>query len=370
MKIVGFEVHSVPVNHRGGWVFVEVHTDAGATGTGEASQSGNDVLCIAALRQMAESLVGQDPRRIEAHWQRLSREVAGIVQATALSALEQALWDILGQSLGAPVYQLLGGAVRDTIPLYANINRGAKDRSPAHFAARARAAVAEGFRAVKLAPFDEVHVHRMDGRVLRRAAEPGLARVAAVREAVGPEVEVMVDCHSRFDPATAVQVCRELEALGVFWFEEAVARHPVSLLREVRSAVNLPIAAGEEFFGRGEFYELLTTHACDYVMPDVKHCGGIAEGRRIAALAETVGIAVTPHNPAGPVSTAAGLHLCAVLPNFFRLEFQWGEVDWRFRLVEPAETIVDGSFRLPTGPGLGLRLNRETLAARRSQEAP
>lgn len=366
MKIVGFEVHTEPVNHRGGWVFVEVRTDAGFIGTGEASQSGNDALCIAALRQMAESLVGEDPRRIELHWQRLARGVEGIVQATALSALEQALWDILGQSVGVPVYQLLGGAVRETIPLYANINRGAKDRSPEHFAGRARAAVAEGFRAVKLAPFDEVHTTRMDGPTLRRAAEPGLARVAAVREAVGPEIEVMVDCHSRFDPATAVQVCRELEILGVFWFEEAVARHPVSLLREVRAAVNLPIAAGEEFFGRSEFYELLTTRACDYVMPDVKHCGGIAEGRRIAALAETVGIAVTPHNPAGPISTAASIHLCAVLPNFFRLEFQWDEVEWRSQLVEPAETIVNGAFRLPTGPGLGLQLNATTLAAHRS----
>lgn len=363
MKITGFDIHRVHVNHRGGWLFIEVHTDAGLTGTGEASHSGNDALCAAALRQMAESFVGEDPRRIEAHWLRWSRQISGLVQGTALSALEQALWDILGQSLGAPVYQLLGGAVRERIPLYANINRGAQDRSPELFAGRARGAVAEGFRAVKLAPFDEVHHTRMDGRTLRRAAEPGLARVAAVREAVGPEVEVLVDCHSRFDPATAVQVAAELESLGVFWFEEAVSRHPVELLREVRSAVNLPIAAGEEFFGRSEFYDLLASHACDYVMPDVKHCGGIAELRRIAALAETLGITVTPHNPAGPVSTAASVHLCAVIPNFFRLEYQWGEVDWRADLLEPAERIIDGTMALPEQPGLGIRLNPRVLAA-------
>jgi galactonate dehydratase len=363
MKIINLSTFIVHVNHRGNWVFVEVETDAGIVGTGEASHSGNDALCVAALKQMGESLIGADPRRVNAHWQHLARAASGRVQRTALSAMEMALWDIVGQVANVPVHQLFGGAVREKIPLYANVNRGAQDRSPEHFAQRARAAVAEGFKAVKVAPFDEVHHARMDAGNLRRAAEKGLERVAAVREAVGEGVDVLVDCHCRFDVATARQVAVELAALNVFWFEEPVSRHPVALLREVKDSVNLPIAAGEEFFGCEEFYELLTMRACHYAMPDVKHCGGIAEGRRIAALAETVGVAVSPHNPAGPVSTAASVHLCAVLPNFLMLEYQWGEVDWRCDLMIPPETVVDGCLALPDAAGLGVRLNREVLDA-------
>ncbi len=347
MKITNLTTHVVHVNHRGNWVFVQVATDAGIVGTGEASHSGNDALCVAALKQMGTSLVGKDPRRIETHWQRLSRSASGRVERTAMSAVEQALWDIVGQVANVPIYQLFGGAVRDRIRLYANINRGAQDRSPESFAQRAQAAVAEGFKAIKLAPFDEAHHSRMGEGNLWRSAAMGLTRVAAVREAVGDSVDVLVDCHCRFDVATARQVAQELAQLNVFWFEEPVSRHPVALLREVKDAVSLPIAAGEEFFGREEFYELLTTRACHYAMPDVKHCGGIAEARRIAALAETVGIPVSPHNPAGPVSTAASVHLCATLPNFLMLEYQWGEVDWRRDLTIPSETIVDGCLALP-----------------------
>ena len=362
MKIINLTTHVVHVNHRGNWVFVQVATDAGIVGTGEASHSSNDALCVSALKQMGESLVGKDPRRIETHWQRLSRSASGRVERTALSAVEQALWDIVGQVANLPIYQLLGGAVREKIRLYANINRGAQDRSPENFAQRAQAAVAEGFKAVKLAPFDEAHHSRMGESDLRHAAETGLTRMAAVREAVGDSVDVLVDCHCRFDVATARQMAEELAKLNVFWFEEPVSRHPVALLREVKDAVSLPIAAGEEFFGREEFYELLTTRACHFAMPDVKHCGGIAEARRIAALAETVGIPVSPHNPAGPVSTAASVHLCATLPNFLMLEYQWGEVDWRRDLTIPSETIVDGCLALPDAPGLGLRLNEDELA--------
>lgn len=361
MKITNLTTHVVHVNHRGNWVFVQVATDAGIVGTGEASHSGNDALCVAALKQMGAALAGKDPRCIEAHWQPLSRSASGRVERAALSAVEQALWDILAQSLGAPIYQMLGGAVREKIRLYANINRGAQDRSPENFARRAKAAVAEGFKAVKLAPFDEVHHSRLGEGNLRRAAETGLARVAAVREAVGDEVDVLVDCHCRFDVPTARHIAEELAPLNVFWFEEPVPRHPVGLLREVKDSVPLPIAAGEEFFGREEFYELLTSRACHFAMPDVKHCGGIAEARRIAALAETVGIPVSPHNPAGPVSTAASVHLCATLSNFLMLEYQWGEVDWRRDLTLPPETIVDGCLALPDAPGLGLRLNEDEL---------
>lgn len=365
MQITRLEIFVIPVNHRGNWLLLELHTDAGIAGIGEASHSGDDVRCAACLRSFVETLRGQDPRRIEALRLELARRVDGLVAATAASALEQACWDILGQSLGVPVHGLLGGALRERIPLYANVNRGNQQRTPESFARRAEAAVAEGFDAVKLAPFDEVHGRLHDGESRLEAAAAGLERVRAVRQAVGDNVLVLVDCHSRFDPATALRVADRLTGLGVFWFEEPVVRYPVVLLREVRSRSPLPIAAGEEFFGVEGFLELLSTRACDVVMPDVKHCGGIAEARRIAALAEACGIDVAPHNPAGPLSTLASVHLCAGLPNLWRLEYQWGEVDWRQDLLHPPEQVRQGRLALPQAPGLGARLNHELLAAHR-----
>lgn len=361
MKVTGLSLWVVPVNHRGNWVFAELRTDAGLAGAGEASHSGDDVRCVAALRQFGERLLGEDPRRVGALAGELSSQVDGLVAATAMSALEQALWDLLGQSLSAPVHALFGGRLREVVPLYANINRGARDRSPENFAARATAAVAEGFKAVKLAPFDEVHHSRMDGPTLLRAAAAGIDRVRAVREAVGQVVDVLVDCHSRFDPATAVQVAAALAPLGIYWFEEPVRREPVSLLAEVRRRVSMPVAAGEEFFGAAGFAELIERHACDYVMPDVKHCGGLQALGRIASLAETHGVAVAPHNPAGPLSTLASVQACAVLPNLWRLEYQWGEVPWRAEVLNPPECLSGGAIPVPAGPGLGAALNREFL---------
>ena len=371
MKITGVRTSLVKVTKRGDWVFVRVDTDEGITGIGEASQSGNDGLALATLRQMADRLIGQDPLRIGTIWGGLAHPGGvfsgrgGRPMQTALSGVEQALWDILGKALSVPVHVLLGGRLRDRIRLYANINRATWDRSPEGFAENARCAVQEGFTAIKCAPFDEVHRRNLDRADLRRGADAGLARLWAIREAIGKDVDLLVDCHARFTPSLARQIAKEMEALGMFWYEEPVPCTQLQVLSEVTACSPVPVASGESLFGREGFWEMIADRAVDVLMPDVKHAGGIQECVRIAGLAEVMETPIAPHNPAGPVSTAASVHLCSVIPNFLILEYAWGEVPWRSSIVAPAEEIVDGHLLVPEVPGLGVALNEEVEEAHR-----
>ncbi len=361
------ETQVVHVNRRGDWVFCLIHTNEGITGLGEASHGLNDALVVATLAQYGKRLVGQDPTRIEAIWASLDNKHAGRVEHTALSAIEQALWDILGQRLGVPIRALLGGEVRDRVRLYANINRHVADRSPAGFAAAARQAAEQGFTAVKLAPFDEVRgpAHVRTGP--RAAWLPGVERVRAVREAIGDAVELAVDCHGRFDVAEALAVARALEECNLFWFEEPLPHTRTDDLARITSAVPMATASAESVYAVEGFAPFLTRRVVDVIMPDVKHDGGVLETKRIAGAARATGILVAPHNPAGPVSTAATAQVVSTLSNFLILEYAWGEVDWRADLLEPAERIEDGYLVLPEGPGLGHRLNPDMVAARRAK---
>ncbi|HHX43600.1 MAG TPA: mandelate racemase/muconate lactonizing enzyme family protein [Chloroflexi bacterium] len=365
LTIERLETHVVRVNRRGDWVFCLIHTNEGITGLGEASHSLNDPLVVAALEQYGQRLVGKDPLRIEAIWASLSNRNGGRVEHTALSAIEQALWDIMGQRLGVPLRTLLGGAVHDRVRLYANINRHVEDRSPAGFAAAARQAVAEGFTAVKLAPFDEVRgpAHVRTGP--RAAWLPGVERVRAVREAIGDAVELAVDCHGRFDVPEALAVARALEDCNLFWFEEPLPHTRTDDLARITSLVPMATASAESVYAVEGFAPFLTRRVVDVIMPDVKHDGGLLETKRIAGAARIGGVLVAPHNPAGPVSTAATAQVVSTLTNFLILEYAWGEVDWRASLLEPAERIEDGYLILPEGPGLGHRLNQDVLAAHR-----
>ena len=368
MKIVDVRVLGVRVNYRGDWIFVQVETDDGIVGLGEASHSGDDAaLTFLIGRSLRTKLVGRDPSSVEAIWRDLaSTPVGGLVdgrlQATAVSGIEQALWDVNGQALGVPIHRLLGGAVRDRLRLYANVNRAVTDRSPDGFARAARAAVSEGFTAVKLAPFDGVHWSARDKNASKVALRLGIERVAAVREAIGTDVELMVDCHGRFNREMAIPVARELAGLGVVWFEDPTEpADDLEGLAAIRAAVDLPLITGELLFGRAAFWPVVTRRAVGTIMPDVKHCGGLWEGRKIAALAETTRIMVSPHNPSGPIAALASAHLAATVPNFSILEYAWGEVPWRADMTTPREPIVEGHFLVPQTPGLGATLNPDLL---------
>lgn len=366
MKIVAIEPVVVRVNERGDWVFVLVHTDTGITGLGEASHSGNDALCLAVLEHFSQRLAGQSPLNINAVWQQLARLDGGRIAHTALSAIEQALWDILGQHLGAPIHQLLGGALRQRIRLYANINRHVRERTPEGFARAAAQAVAEGFTAIKLAPFDELNTRDHIRTGPQAAWRPGVERVRAVRRAIGAEIELAVDCHGRMEASEAQVVARELADCNLFWYEEPVHHDQVEDLAHITQATPMPTASAETIFGVEGFRPFLTRRVVDVLMPDVKHDGGLLETGAIAAAARLQDLLVAPHNPSGPVASVASGHVCAVMPNFYILEYAWGEVDWRADLLTPREPVEDGHLILSDAPGLGCRLNPDVVAAHRA----
>ena len=363
MKITAVEPVVVYVNRRGDWVFLLVHTDAGITGLGEASHSGNDALLLATVRAFARQLVGQNPLAINRLWRALSRVDGGRIAHTALSGIEQALWDIVGQHLGVPVHALFGGAVRERLRLYANINRHVTDRSPAGFARAARQAVDEGFTAIKLAPFDEVRGRDHVRTGPRAAWRTGVARVEAVRAAIGDDVDLMVDCHGRMEVSEAVAVGRALADCNLMWYEEPVRHTFPDHLAEVAGRVPMPVASAESVFGVEGFRPFLLERAVDVLMPDVKHCGGIAEMVNIAQAARLHELLIAPHNPSGPVASVATAHAVAVIPNFLILEYAWGEVDWRAELLTPREPVAGGYLRVSDAPGLGYRLNPDVVAA-------
>lgn len=365
MRIERIETVVVKVNARGNWIFVLIHTDEELVGLGEASHSRNDPLVIKKLHQMEDQLKGRDPDPIGLLFNELNHPRHGRVEQTALSAVEQALWDIKGRRLGAPIHRLLGGSLRSRLLLYANINRHVVDRSPAGFARAAETAVAQGFRAVKIAPFDELN--QWDRVMTGKNAlwRNGVDRVRAVRAAIGPEIELAVDCHNRLDPSEALIAADALAELDLFWFEEPVNERYPEKLAQISGKVPMPTASGENLFSVEGYRQLILERAVDVLMPDVKQVGGIAELIKVAAAARLNQMLISPHNPAGPVSTAACAQASATLDNFYRLEYAWGEVDWRAELLDPPERIEDGYLILPEGRGLGHRLNRNTVSRHR-----
>ncbi|MEZ4635467.1 MAG: mandelate racemase/muconate lactonizing enzyme family protein [Caldilineaceae bacterium] len=369
MKITSLSPIVVEVNRRGDWVFVQIETDEGIVGIGEASHSSNDALCLAVLDQFATQLHGKDPLQIAAIRQFLRKSDGGRVYNTALSAVEQALWDILGQYLEVPVHVLFGGAMRDRIRLYANINRHVNERTPEGFARAAVQATEQGFTAIKLAPFDELRPGDHIRTGPKATWRPGVERVRAVRRAIGDNVELAVDCHSRMDRAEALVIAAELADCNLFWFEEPVHHTQPDDLRLITETVPMPTASAESVFGIEGFRPFLTQRTVDAIMPDVKHCGGILELAEIAAAARMNRVLVAPHNPAGPLSTAATAQVAATWSNFYILEYAWGEVDWRADLLDPVERIEDGYLVLSQEVGLGHRLNPDVVAAHRRGQA-
>ena len=357
LRVEELALTSVRVSERTAWMFVHLRTNLGLTGLGECSLGRRREL--PALNEAFEAARGRSPFDIEAY-RAAGRERAAkgdIFEATAFSAIEQALWDLVGKAVDAPVHQLTGGGLREKLPAYANINRATRERTPAAFAANARAAVEEGFTAIKAAPFDGFPALDAPASEVAAAADLGVACVEAIRAAIGPDVDILIDCHSFFDVDLAIEIAGRLEPQDLAWYEEPVAPTDVAATKAIERGIEQRMAGGEFLFGIEGFGPLCREQAVDVIMPDVKHCGGLHEARKIAAVAELDGVAVSPHNPSGPVATAASAQLCAGLPNFEILEMQWGEAAWRGDLVEPPERFENGSITVPEGPGLGVELN-------------
>lgn len=359
MKIIDLDTVVVDF-YRTNLVFVILRTDEGATGIAEATLEGQEHAVRGAVRVLADAVRGRDPGPIsrlvyeakrDAYWR------GGPVTMTALSAFETALWDLKARTLGVPVHELLGGRFRDRVRAYAN-GWFSGARTPEDFAAAARATVAQGFRGLKWDPFEAADL-TVETRDLGRMLEP----VAAVRDAVGDDVDLFIEGHGRFDVPTAVRVARELEQYRPVFFEEPCPPDGVDALIEVRSKSPVPIAAGERWFGRETFVPVLTRSAIDYVQPDVTHAGGLMELSFISTLAAQQYIPFAPHNPSGPLSTAATLQLAAALPNFRYLEIMAVDVPWRADISNEALVLTeDGDVLIPDGPGLGIELDLDAIA--------
>jgi len=314
-------------------------------------------------RELFETIRGRGVFEIERLRQAAMPSVYGAPRSekrahgVAFSGFEQAMWDLQGKALGLPCYELFGGKLRDEIRIYANINRSLRgdDRTPANFAAMARRAVDAGIGAVKMASFDLLRRDDPDAARFARDTQFGIDCIQAVRDEVGPDVDVLVDAHSRFDREQALALLPRLEPLNLFWLEEVC--RPTDDLAAVNQVAPMPTAGGESLFGVDEFLPYIAADAVDIVMPDVKDCGGMYELKKIAAMAEAAGMKCSPHGPAGPVCNMAGAHVCATMPNFQILEYGYGEVDWRLESVEPAEELHNGRLRVSSRPGIGYEMN-------------
>jgi len=368
--IVRVDCRSVRVTGRTVWTFVQVLGADGEFGLGEATLEGRHDEAAAAVGRHADTLDGSCgvSGDAAARWagSRLSG-VADLADAAAISGIEQALQDLAARRAGVPLHVALGGARRNPVPMYANINRGTTRRSAEQFAERAARAAAQGFLGVKLAPFDGLTpaiADRPDGRVL---VDAGLARIAAVRAVLPPTVLLMVDCHWRLNEAAARALVPELAALGVGWYEcplpETADQHPaIAALRGRANAAGMQLAGAETMIGLAGFLPILRAGLYDVVMPDVKYAGGLAEALRIAAACERSGTGCSPHNPSGPVCHAHSLHVAAVIGAMPFLEVQFEETP---RFAELADSGLppfrDGASALPSGAGLGVRLASDAL---------
>lgn len=358
-RITALDFVGVAVTPKTNWCFLLLRTEGGFTGLGECTLAGQEALLAAEAARLAAEVTGQDARARNRLVRLLPHAPGGLVAHTVLSAFEQALWDVAAQADGAPIHALLGGALRSRVPLYANINRGVAPRTPEGFAQAAQRAVAVGFTAVKLAPFDPILWEDAEG--WRAGYAQGLARIAAVREAIGRDVALMVDAHWRFSPGGAAALLRDVAAFDLFWLEcpVAEANHPeIRRLRGMANDRGMRLAGAETLSGLAAYRPLIEGGLYDVLMPDMKHCGGHEEMRRIAALALTAGVEIAPHNPTGPVCHAHSLHACATLPNLLPLEVQFGETERFFTLCNgPSLRFEAGAAALPEARGLGVALD-------------
>lgn len=376
MRIVAVKIYVVLIGGRHP-VLAQVLTDQGLCGTGEAAVAyGTGAWAAAAMiRELAEGfLLGKDPARIEALWAEMYDHTfwakgGGPIVFAGISALEQALWDLKGKALGVPVYELLGGRCRDTARVYAN-GWSFRCVTPDDFAREARKVVEDGYTALKFYPLasaeldEHGHIRHVSHRSLSRDAERlAVSRVRAVREAVGPGVDLMLDMSGEATTDVIIRIGRRVEAENVLFFEEPVDPFDVDALKKVSEHVHLPIAVGERLYTRYGFRRVLELRAADVLQPDIGNTGGIMESKKIAAMAEAYTMRVAPHNCAGPVSTAAALQLDACITNFLIQEVYPYRIPEHFAIVDraPELEIRNGAVSIPDRPGLGVELVEERI---------
>ncbi len=343
------------------WVFVEVCTDEGISGFGESTPREG---VFEAIYGLGQRIVGEDPCDITRLFEEISRGGSYFGSILFISGIEMALWDILAKKLGVPVCQLLGGACHDRLRVYVDgFHRGA-DYQPEPYARQAKELVEQGFTALKMdidGPLPSMHrINRQPDRV---DLDLTVDIVAAVREAMGYELDLAVDTHGRFNLPTMLTLAERLQPYDLMWIEDPVPLKGgnIKTMAKITNAVKTPICSGETLT-RPQYRELFELQAADIVMPDLTYVGGIMEMYKIAAMAEAYHVPVAPHNMYGPLATMASAQVCACIPNFTILEFQWGDVPWRDEIIDRPIPIVDGHIEITDQPGIGVELNREALS--------
>ena len=350
------------------WLFVRISTDEGLTGWGEGSLHGAIDAVEAAIREYTPHLIGQDPAGPEHHWHRLYnawRWRGGAVFTSALSALDIALWDLEGKRLGVPVARLLGGVFRTSLRGYASHwLQGAQ--TPEDAFNGAREAVSRGFTAFKCRPFSHEGLLANEAGEIRKAA----ALVEGAREGLGPDGEIFIECSELLSPRTAVLMDEALHPFRPGWFEEPIPFENAAAMVQLQRDIRTPIATGERLLSRFEYRELLEHGGCRIVQPDLMHAGGFTECRKIAAMADMHYVPVAPHNPGGPICTAAAMHLAAAIPNFLILEQMEPQRTFRDSVSSVPIRFELGHFLLPEGPGLGIEPNLDALQEMKSRPQP
>ena len=351
------------------YTFVEVNTDEGITGWGEVTaQSPRALPICAGLKHVGDLIGGDDPRLIEMIWNKIFRAYTYMgsrgLTTNMISAIDIALWDIRGKALGLPISELFGGPVRDGIPIYCHPRNGS---TPEETAQHAKAIVETGQMALKTDPFRPKHEEEsngyLSGKVSPEAEHLGVDRIAAIREAVGPDVEIMIDCHGRFDVPTAIRLAKALEPYDIWWFEEPVPVESTHALRQVRENVAVPICVGERLHTRWEFVPILENELADFIMPDVTWTGGITEIKKIATMAEAYYVPISPHDASGPINVLAGAHAMASVPNHYRVETHRAKLNAYDEFIDHPLDIRGDKLYLSNRPGLGIELDKDYMSA-------
>ena len=360
MKITALTTYIVPPR----WCFLKIETDEGIVGWGEPVLEGRAASVAATVAELADYLVGKDPFLIEDHWTVLYRAGfyrGGGIHMSALAGIDQALWDIKGKAFGVPVHQLLGGKLRDRIRVYSWIGG---DR-PADTAAAAREVAARGFTAVKMNGTEELQFVDSHAKI-----DAVLARVQAIREAMGPDFGIGVDFHGRVHKPMAKVLAKELEPYRLMFIEEPVLSEHADALKDIASQISTPIALGERLYSRWDFKRILSEGLCDIIQPDPSHAGGITETRKIAAMAEAYDVALALHCPLGPIALAANLQIDAVCYNAFiqeqSLGIHYNKDNDLLDYVGDRSVFAyaDGFVAIPDGPGLGVEVNEDYVKER------
>jgi galactonate dehydratase len=354
------------------WTILKIYTDEGYTGVGESTNWPGSPIIEAATRHVGERIVGLDPFRQRYIWTKLYRDLNWVgpygASLCAISGVDMALLDLKAKVLGVPCYELLGGAVRTEIPLYANYWFTEGEHDPDDYARQARAVKEAGFGGLKFDPF--AHVDYLYGEDLNttldlspKEQDRAVEVTTAVRETVGPEMDMMIETHAMLNRHTAIQMAQRLAPLGITWYEEPNGPENVDSLKTFRERLpdDVPVTVGERHYTRSDFRPVLENQICDVIMPDITRTGGPTELERIASMAETYDTLIAPHNPNGPLSTLASAHVCAALPNLFRLEFMFNDVPWRDAVISEPLDVQDGTLHVPDAPGLGVDLMEEEI---------